>query len=53
MRNDEQCLVCHWCGRGVGGEVALAALAADDKVVITARNVEQLSKAYEGQAEQE
>ncbi|MEJ7015722.1 SDR family NAD(P)-dependent oxidoreductase [Sinorhizobium meliloti] len=39
--------------RGIGGEVALAALAADDKVVITARNVEQLSKAYEGQAEQE
>lgn len=34
--------------RGIGKEVALAALAAGDKVVITGRNVEQLTKAYDG-----
>ncbi|MGO4319589.1 SDR family NAD(P)-dependent oxidoreductase [Agrobacterium sp. MCAB5] len=34
--------------RGIGKEVALAALAAGDKVVITGRNGEQLTKAYKG-----
>ncbi|WP_275791435.1 oxidoreductase [Pararhizobium gei] len=34
--------------RGIGKEVARAALAAGDKVVITGRNVEQLTKAYKG-----
>lgn len=34
--------------RGIGKEVALAALAAGDKVVITGRNVEQLAKTYDG-----
>ncbi|UXS05379.1 oxidoreductase [Agrobacterium tumefaciens] len=32
--------------RGIGKEVALAALAAGDKVVVTGRNVAQLSKTY-------
>ncbi|MDS7593997.1 oxidoreductase [Agrobacterium tumefaciens] len=34
--------------RGIGKEVALAALAAGDKVVVTGRNVEQLTKVYNG-----
>jgi NAD(P)-dependent dehydrogenase (short-subunit alcohol dehydrogenase family) len=39
-------------GRGIGAEIAKAALAVGDKVVATGRRIEQLNTAYAGHGEQ-